>query len=139
MSKRRSKWVNKTFTVASGSAVGDYTFSFVTDKGYGHVEAVAFAERTNGKAAGSHAYLIGLKQTHADQVIFDPVPKSLLLAAGEENTQNFLAYEDRFLRQGTQMVAGGIEYSITIRTIAATDEDLVVDVTFKHTNYEVNP
>jgi hypothetical protein len=139
MSKRRSKWVNKTFTIANATPAGDYTFSFVTDKGYGHVEAVAFAERTNGKAAGSHPYLIGLKQTHADQVIYDPVPKSLLLASGEENNQNFLAYEERFIRQGTQMVAGGLEYSITVRTLALLDEDLVLDVTFKHTNYEVNP
>ncbi len=139
MSKRRSKWVTKTLTVASGTAVGDNILSFVTDKAYGHVESVAFAERTNGKAAGGHPYLIGLKKTHADQVLFDPVPKSLVLASGEENNQNFLSYEDRFIKQGTQMEAGGQEYTITVRTTAVLDEDLVLDVVFKHTNYDVIP
>lgn len=138
MSKRRNKWVNKTLTIASGSAAGDYTLSFVTDKAYGHVEATAFSERTNG-LAGSHPYLIGLKKTHADQVLFDPVPKSLVLAAGEENTQNFLPYEDRFMKQGMQMEAGGVEYTVTVRTTDTLTQDLVLDVTFKHTNYEVNP
>ena len=139
MSKRRNKWVNKTFTVASGSAAGDYTFSFTTDKGYGHVEGVAFCERTNGKASGRNPYLIGLKETNCDKVILDPLPKQLILAAGEENDQNFLPYPERFINMGTQMVAGGIEYTITVRTTATLDENLVIDTTFKHTNYDVNP
>lgn len=129
--------MNKSFTVPSGSAAGDYTFSFVTDKGYGHVEGVAFCERTNGKASGRHAYLVGLKSTNGDAVIFDPLPKQLVLAAGEENDQNFLPYPERFINMGTQLPAGGIEYTITVRTTVTTDEDLVIDTTFKHVNYDV--
>lgn len=139
MSKRRSKWVNKKFTIANGSAAGDYTLGFVSDKGYGHVESIAFCERQNGINAGKHPYLIGLKQAQGEQTFFDPIPKSLVLASGEENDQNFLAFEDRYLKMGTQMPAGGIEYTVTITTTAALTEDLIVDVTFKHTNYDVQP
>lgn len=140
MSKRRSKWVSKKFTIASGSAAGDYTLNITTDKGYGNVEGIAFCERQNGLTGTTkHPFLIGLKQAQGEQTFFDPVPKALVLASGEENDQNFLPFEDRYLKMGTQMPASGVEYTVTITTTAVLTEDLVVDVVFKHTNFDVQP